>query len=387
MSLSITRVQVLRGEDGRRRGHAFVRVETDGGVVGLGESGAWGYPDAAASVLAELAPYLIGVDPYRTEYLWHFLNRVRPFRGNIVGAAVAAVNNALWDIKGKALDVPVWQLAGGRSRDRVRLHALLRGSSVAAIAGAAAQAAADGFTAVKVDPLLPGYRDHTARRLVESVRAAGAAAREAVGDDVDLIFELHRKLQPDRALAVSAVLAEFDPLFIEDPVQIDSVAEQARVPSRVQAPMAIGERLTSLWEFQELLSRHSPIHVRPDVGLSGGLSHCLKIAALAEAYNCGVAPHNAIGAALTPATLHFCVVIPNLVTMEYDPALEEPANDDGQLVQTTLRRDGAWLQVPTDPGFGVALREDRVRVVFETSGPPAAHGKHQAADGFVTKAV
>ena len=217
----------------------------------------------------------------------------------------------------------------------------------------------------------------------------GSAAREAVGDDVDIIFEIHRKLQPDRSLAVCEALYEFDPLFIEDPVQIDFLDEQARVSSRVRAPMAIGERMASLWEFRDLLSRHSPIHVRPDVGLSGGLSHCLKVAALAEAFSSGVAPHNAIGAALTPATLHFSVVIPNLITMEYDPALEEPANDeDTQLVRTNLRRVGAWLEVPTDPGFGITLREDRVRIVFETSEPsPVPHGSFQSADGFVIKAV
>jgi galactonate dehydratase len=335
--------------------HTFVRLTTDTGLSGLGQSGGWGYPRGVAGVLDELSPLLIDADPFRIEHLWHLAYRVRPFRGNILSAAISAIDIALWDIKGKALKVPVWELLGGRTRDRVRLHVLVGGATPDEIVSSVNWD--EGFTAVKFDPLVHGYEDLSMSKLVSSACAMAAAAREAGGEEIDLIFELHRKLDPAKAIVVCNALAQFRPLFIEDPIQIDSIDTQAEICKRIDSPIATGERLSSIWEFNELLSRNVAILVRPDVGLAGGLSGCRKIAAIAEAHHCGVVPHNFLGPGLTAPTLHLCATIPNLVTMEYLP-LDEDKTSYSAAIATSVTRDGGYCPIPEEAGLGISLVDE-----------------------------
>jgi hypothetical protein len=142
--------------------NTFIRLTTDSGITGLGLSGGWGYPKGVAGVLGELSSLLIGADPFRIEHLWHLSYRARPFRGNLLSAAVSAIDLALWDIKGKALDLPVWELLGGRTRDRVRLHVLVGGGTPDEVVSSVNWAVEEGFTAVKFDPLVKGYEDLSA---------------------------------------------------------------------------------------------------------------------------------------------------------------------------------------------------------------------------------
>ena len=172
----------------------FVQIHTADGLVGVGQSACWGYPDAVHAVVETFRPYLLGADPRRIEHHWHHLYRMGPFRGSVLTAAVAAVDLALWDLLGKRLGVPVWQLLGGRVRDRVRLHLLLPGTGAEELAAQAAAAVADGFTAVKFDPLPADYAEVSLARLVAETAATTAAVRDTVGADVDLLIELHRKL-------------------------------------------------------------------------------------------------------------------------------------------------------------------------------------------------
>jgi galactonate dehydratase len=362
----------------------FVRLTTENGITGLGQSGAWGYPKGVASLLEELTPLLVGADPFRIEHLWHLAYRARPFRGNLLSAAVSAIDLALWDIKGKALEIPVWELLGGRSRDRVRLHVLVGGGTPDEIVSSVNWAVEEGFTAVKFDPLARGFEDLPVGRLVSSVCAMAAAAREAGGDEVDLIFELHRKLHPATAIGVCNALAQFNPLFIEDPIQIDSIQIQGEIGKRIAAPLGIGERLGSIWEFTELLSHEVPIVVRPDVGLAGGLSGCRKIAAIAEGRHCGVAPHSFLGPGLTAPTLQLCTTISNLVTMEYLPADEDSSTSSAAFV-TTVRRNGGYCEVPEAPGLGVSLVDNYAVVAPVVERPLSAEGQLRA-DGSVTAA-
>jgi galactonate dehydratase len=364
--------------------HTFVRLGTEDGTTGLGQSGGWGYPRGVAGVLQELRPLLIGADPFRIEHLWHLAYRVRPFRGNLLSAAVSAIDLALWDIKGKVMQVPVWELLGGRTRDRVRLHVLVGGGTPDEIVSSVNWAVGEGFTAVKFDPLVHGYEDLSMSQLVSSACSMAAAAREAGGEEVDLIFELHRKLDPAKAIVVCNALAQFHPLFIEDPIQIDSIDTQAEICKRIAAPIAMGERLSSIWEFNELLSRNVAILVRPDVGLAGGLSGCRKIAAIAEAHHCGVVPHNFLGPGLTAPTLHLCTTIPNLVTMEYLP-LDEDKTSSSAAFATCVVRDGGYCEVPEAPGLGVSLVEDHAKVAPVVERPISDEGLLRA-DGSVAAA-
>ncbi len=338
-------------------GSHFVRITTDDGITGIGQSACWAYPEAVdAIVRSAFAPYLVGKDPRHVEHHWQHLHRMGPFRGSVLGGAISAVDIALWDIKGKQLGVPIWELLGGPCRDRVRLHLLLLGGQDPdEVAKATREGAEQGFTAIKFDPLRPGYADASLSRLIDSAVEVVAAAREAVGRDVDLILELHRKLTPLQALPLAEALAAFDPLFIEDPIQIDSIVSQAEFCRRIRSPLAYGERLHTIWEFRELLERSGPTFCRPDPGLAGGITHTKKIAAIAEAHHSAIVTHNFLGPVLTAASVHLDVSIPNFVVQEYS-MIDERA-DVVQAFPGTLRREGGYLPLPQAPGLGVELDE------------------------------
>lgn len=334
-----------------------VRITTDSGLTGVGQSGAWGFPDATQKVVEQYSEWLVGQDPLRIEFIQQYLYRMRPFRGNIVSGALSAIDIALWDIKGKHYGAPVWDLLGGMVRDKVRLHLLLKGGNPDEIGSYARIAAEEGFTALKFDPLQNGYQDQTLARLIEGARDMGAAAREAVGLDVDLIFELHRKLTPMQGLAVAEALAEFRPLFIEDPIQIDSVMLQGELARRFSFPLANGERMNTIWEVRDLLAAGGPQYVRPDLGVAGGITMVKKIAALAESYHSALVTHNFQGPLITAAAIHVDVSIPNFITQEYLQLDESPRPADA-VYRTACRREGGYMIPPEVPGIGIELDEE-----------------------------
>ncbi len=342
-----------------------VRVRTDTGLTGIGQTACWGYTEAVAGIVDKFRGYLIGQNPMRIEYHWQYMYRMGPFRGSALSGAVSAIDIALWDIKGKHFQVPIWELLGGRYRDRIRLHLLMGGGDSPGQTLRIARAAAEeGFTAVKLDPLPSGYQDMTQSRLIAAARDHVAATREGAGQDVDVIVELHRKLTPMVAIALTESLAEFQPLFVEDPIQIDSIMSQGEIAQRVTVPIANGERMHSIWEFRELLSHGGPQYVRPDVGLAGGLSHCKKIAAVAESYHCAVVTHNFLGPILTAASVHLDTCIPNFITQEYSKSDEAPENN---VFRTVLKRSGGYLPVPEAPGLGVELDETLLKMATHES--------------------
>ena len=344
----------------------LVRITTDSGLIGIGQSGSWGFPDAVAKVVDQYRPTLIGEDPFRIEYIQQALYRSRPFRGNIIWGALSAIDIALWDIKAQHFSVPVWELLGGRLRDRVRLHALIFAADPDDLRRQALEMAEAGFTAIKFDPFQAGYQDHTMPRIIAGAREMAAAAREAVGLDVDIIFELHRKMTPMRSVAVANALAEFQPLFVEDPIQIDSIDLQGDLVGRFEYPLANGERLDTIWEFRDLLARGAQ-YLRPDLGQAGGLTGCKKIAALGEAHHAAFVSHNYLSPLLTAAAVHLAVSIPNFLTQEYH-LLDESQHPGTVLFRTSIRREGGYIATPEAPGLGVELDEALV-----AQAPPAEH--------------
>lgn len=337
-------------------GAHFVEIVTDDGTIGTGQSALWAYPEASDAVAKTFGKYLVGQDARRIEHHWQHLYRMGPFRGSAIGGAISAVDIALWDIKGQLHQAPIWDLMGGQCRDKIRLHLLILGDlEPDRIASAAAAAAAEGFTAIKFDPIPTQIL--SLDRLVRDVRDRTAAARLAVGRDIDIILEFHRRLTPLMALTVIQCVQEFNPLFVEDPIQIDSIAEQSDLAHRLAVPIGNGERLHTIWEFQELLSSGGPQYVRPDLGLAGGLTHCKKIAAIAEAHHAAVVSHNFLGPILTAASLHLAVSIPNFVTQEYSMIDESQASNKSY--RSTLKRSGGYVEVPDAPGLGVSLTQDR----------------------------
>lgn len=363
-------------------GGQFVQITTDNGLVGLGQSACWAYPGAVREVLDTFKSYLIGQDPMRIEHHWQYLYRMGPFRGSILNGAVSAVDIALWDIKGQRLQAPIWDLLGGKCREKIRLHLLMGGGTPEQVHVNARAAVSEGFTAIKFDPVPAGYGDLSLAALVSAVVERVAAAREAAGNDVDLILEIHRKLTPLQAMPVADAVKPFQPLFYEDPIQIDSIQSQADIARQVAIGVANGERLHTIWEFRELLAAGGTQFVRPDVGLAGGLTHCKKIAAIAESYHAAVVTHNFLGPVLTAASVHLDASIPNFVVQEYSKA------DEGPLAAAfigTLRRQGGYLPLPEAPGLGIRLADGHAEVADLVAHAPQRIPLR--ADGSVTYAV
>lgn len=361
-----------------------VRIRDEDGRAGFGQSACYAYPDAVHSVVGTFREYLVGQEADRIEDHWQQLYRMGPFRGSILSAAVSAVDVALWDIKGQRLEVPIHELLGGRCRNRVRLHMLILGwKDFGELAASARSAVEEGFTAVKIDPLPRDYGSLSVPALTDAIVGAAGVVRLEIGREVDLILELHRSLPAPQVQGVLEALVQFDPLFVEDPVQIDSIGVQADLARQSPVPIAQGERLHSIWEFRELLERGGSHYLRPDVGLAGGISHTRKIAALAEAHNTTVSLHTFSGPVLTAAATHLEIALPNVATHEWWPTVDEPGAMPGMM--TTLRREGGWLLAPEAPGLGATVEPDHLEP-FEILGRPL-HAIPRRTDGSVTFAV
>ena len=365
MKIEKVESQLIGGTESAPGNH-IVRIWTDTGLSGIGQSACWGYPEAVDQMVKKFSLYLVGKDPLRIEHHWQYLYRMGPFRGSALSGAVSAVDIALWDIKGKHLQVPVWQLLGGNVRDKIRLHLLMgsrlpdasdQGTTADGLRINARAAAEEGFTAIKTDPLPDGFESMTMPRLIRETRENVAAMREGAGEDVDIILEIHRKLTPMVAVALGEAVAEFSPLFYEDPIQIDTITSQSEIAKRLSMPVANGERLHSIWEFRELLEHGGPQYVRPDMGLAGGITHVKKIAAIAESYHSAVVTHNYLGPVLTAAAVQLDASIPNFVTQEYTKTDETETH---AVFRSALRREGGYIPVPEAVGIGVELDDARV---------------------------
>ena len=334
-----------------------IRIHTDTGISGVGQTACWGYLEAVDSIINTFKKYLIGQNPLRIEHHWQYLYRMGPFRGTALSGAISAVDIALWDIKGKHLGVPIWELLGGNCRDKIRLHLLGGGSTPETMFEAAKAAVEEGFTALKFDPVVGGFQDMGVDRLVKTARDIVAAAREGGGPDLDLIVEVHRKLTPMNSILLESALAPFNLYFIEDPIQIDTITTQGELAKRMTTPLAIGERNVSIWEFRELLEAGGPQYVRPDLGLAGGITHCKKIAALAEAYHSAVVTHNFLGPLITAASLHLDTSIPNFITQEYTKGDE---SEDFAVYKVAYQREGGYIPIPEAPGLGIELDDSLI---------------------------
>ncbi len=341
--------------------YLFVKVHTDAGITGLGESGAWGYLEASAAAVATFRRYLIGQDPLRIEHHWQYLYRWSHFRGAAIMGALSAIDLALWDIAGKHFGVPCYQLLGGKCRDKARVYYHVFGQTKEELVRGCVEAKRMGFTAVgHLTPFLdeprqvPYFETH-ADKMRQAIDTVGRY-REAVGDDVDLCIEIHRRLTPSEAIVLARGIERFHPFFYEDPVLPDSFDAMALVAQHIHIPIATGERLHTIWEFEMLLSRGAVQYIRPDVCLAGGLTHCKKIAALAEAHHVGVVPHNPLSPVSTAACVQLAACIPNFALQEYPRGEGEPPKSE--IVVSPLKVEEGFLIVPDAPGLGVELAED-----------------------------
>jgi galactonate dehydratase len=377
--LKVTEVRVYLVSVGGRH-PVLAEVLTDGGVRGVGEAAvAYGTgATAAAGMIKDLAQeFLLGKDPFAIEALWSEMYDHTFWAkggGPIVFDGISALEQALWDIKGKCLGVPVYELLGGKVRDRVRVYAngwSYRCLAPADFAREAERVVKDGYTALKVYPLATPLMDahsriqHVSRRTIdraaeERAVAAVKAVRGAVGPAVDVMLDMSAELTTDAILRIGRRVQEYDIAFFEEPVDPFDVGALKKVSEQLEMPIAVGERVYTRYGFRRILEQHAADVLQPDVGNTGGIMEAKKIAAMAEAYTMRVAPHNAAGPVCTAAALQLAACTTNFLIQEVYPYR---APETFRLVDRApeLEIRGGMLPIPDRPGLGVELVEERVR--------------------------
>ena len=342
----------------------FLKIETDEGIVGWGEPVLEGRAASVAAAVEELSDYLIGKDPRRIEEHWTVLYRSGFYRGGgIHMSALAGIDQALWDIKGKALGVPVHELLGGRVRDRIKVYSWIGGDRPAETAAAAVEAVGRGFSAVKMNgPEELQYLD--TRDKVERVVANVAAVREAVGPDVGIGVDLHGRVHRPMARVLLEALAPYHLMFVEEPVlseHVDGIADVLRASS---TPIALGERLYSRWDFKDVITSGVVDVIQPDLSHAGGITEVRKIAAMAEAYDIAVAPHCPLGPVALAACLQLDAVAYNAVIQEQSLGIHyNTSNDllDYVVDPGVFAYEAGSVAIPQGPGLGIEVNEDYVR--------------------------
>jgi len=316
--MKITKVEPILTQS-MNKSSVFVKIETDAGITGYGDATNNFIPHSSHGMLKDLIPFLIGEDPERIEYLWQSSFRRRFYRGGpATGAAVAGIDMALWDIKGKAYGVPVYQLLGGLARTKVRVYGHVGGNTAEEAANTAKQRVAKGLTVLRFRAFhsydTQDLHDH--KLAVENQIEYLAAIREAVGWDIDLILECHGRYDPEWAIQLAKLAEPYKPFMIEDPIRHENPQALAQVRAHTDLPLAIGERYHSKWDFRETVVNSYVNYLRPDITHCGGITEMKKIGAFGEVFYQSLIPHNNAGPIGSAATLHAALAIPNVAMIE-----------------------------------------------------------------------
>jgi galactonate dehydratase len=361
----------------------FVRVHTDEGIHGVGEAGLaydWGHSAAAAMVKEIVEAVLIGFDPFKTELLWSRMLRESFWGlggGPVLYAAMSAIDTALWDIKGKALNVPVYQLLGGKTNDNLRTYAsqlqfdwsqdCIKMLSPDDYARAASKAMAEGYDAVKVDPIVydangDSSYDRTKLFTPKQMKLFGdrmRAIRKEVGDDVDIIFEAHSLMGCASAIQMGSIVEEVGCMMYEEPVSYLNSAVHKKVSENVKVPIAGGERLYHRWDARPYFEDQSIDVLQPDVGLCGGFTEAKKVCDYADVYDIRIQAHVCGGPVATAASLQLEAAIPNFLIHEHHTYAIKSWNRE-LCIQDYQPVNGKF-KVPDLPGIGIELNDKIVK--------------------------
>ncbi len=335
---------------GGARNFLFVTVDTDEGIPGVGESGLTGRELAVEGAVRHLAPLLLGQDPRRIEHLWQIMSRGGFFPASgATAAALSAIDIALWDIRGKALGVPVYDLLGGLSRDQVVCYPHNDGESVESLVASARRTQSEGWKFVRWD-LSPGGEVLEPRRAIRLAVQQFQGVRAALGDEVALCLDAHTRLDPSDAVTLLRAVEPYRRYFVEDPVRAEDLQALRRVRQRTAVPIAAGEQFCSKWQFRQAIEDDLIDFARVDVCLVGCLTEAKKIAAMAEVHHIRLATHNPLGPVATAACLHLNLACSNV-------AVQEQPSRPGSLLPDVVPvqmdwRDG-YLIAPSRPGLGV----------------------------------
>ncbi|MBT2759521.1 galactonate dehydratase [Mesobacillus foraminis] len=342
----------------------FLKIETDEGIVGWGEPIVEGKAHTVKAAVEELGDYLIGKDPMRIEDHWQMLYRSGFYRGGpILMSAIAGIDQALWDIKGKYFNAPVYELLGGACRDTVRVYSWIGGDRPVDVGIAAKEKMDAGFTAIKMNgteelQYIDSYKK------IDDVLERVSAIREVAGNDLDIGIDFHGRVHKPMAKILAKELEQFRPMFIEEPVLPENNEALREIAHGTTIPIATGERMFSRWDFKQLLSDGYVDIIQPDLSHAGGITECRKIFAMAEAYDVAVAPHCPLGPIALAACLQVDAVSHNVFIQEQSLGIHyNRGNDLLDYIEdpTVFDYQDGFVKIPDGPGLGIAVNEDYVR--------------------------
>ena len=342
-----------------RQNWHFVKITTDEGITGIGEASVEGRERTVAAAVDEFGRYLIGEDPGPIEHHWQRLHRHGFWRGGIIlNSAISGIEQALWDIKGKKLGAPVYELLGGPTRNRVQVYTHANGPTPEATVEMVLGLMEKGYRAFKLGTGQPGPEGMDERTLIRQCAKKIEAVRDAVGPEVHLALDNHGRFSPFYAIELMHALQPYNMLFLEELVPPENLQALKKVMDvKANVPLATGERLFSKWEFRELIDQQIVDIVQPDICHAGGILELKKIAAMAEAYYIKVAPHNPNGPVATAASLHLSAAIPNFLILE--TAMNEPHRTMSMKFGPKI--ENGWIELPKTPGLGIELDEEVIR--------------------------
>jgi galactonate dehydratase len=327
--------------------YLFLKVHTDAGIVGIGEPYLEGRARTSQVGVQEVERYLIGRDPRHVIHHWQNLFRNTCYHDDLIlTSVISGIDQALWDIKGKALGVPIYEMLGGPTRTRVRIY------NVAMDIGTAKKQVAAGFTAVKTNPQFPHlgkYIETPAN--IQIVAEQMAQFRKELGDNIDIAMDFHGAISPAKAKVLIKALEPYQPAWIEDPVQCQNIDALVEVARSTYLPICVGERLTTKWNVREILEKRAASLLNPDMSHAGGITELFVYAGVAATYYVDIAPHVPIGPIALAASIQLGASIPNYLMTEHRTLGE------GYFKQPFVLKDG-YVDVPTAPGLGVELDEN-----------------------------
>ena len=341
----------------------FLKIETDEGLIGWGEPVVEGRAHTVATAVNELSDYLVGKDPLQIEKHWQAMYRGAFYRGGpILMSAIAGVDQALWDIKGKYHDAPIHQLLGGQVRDRIKVYAWVGGDRPADIVSSAQNAVNEGFSATKMN-LTEELQviDHLSK--IDDAVERIASLRGAVGNKLDIAVDFHGRVHAPMAKVLIKAIEPYNPLFIEEPVLSEQLETMAQLRRNTHIPIATGERLYSRFDYKNLFTLGAADIIQPDVSHAGGITECKKIAAMAESWDLALAPHCPLGPIALAACLQIDAVSQNAFIQEQSQGIHyNQSNDltDYLSDPSVLHFSAGYVDIPQGPGLGIEINEDYV---------------------------
>ncbi len=342
----------------------FLKIETDEGIIGWGEPVIEGKAATVKTAVDELMTYLVGKDPMPIEDHWNVMYRAGFYRGGpILMSAMAGIDQALWDIKGKYYNAPIHQLLGGKARDKMKVYSWIGGDRPAEVGLAAKKMADSGFLAVKMNATEElQYVDSYDK--IDAAIARIAAVREAVGPAFGIGIDFHGRVHKPMAKILAKELEPYRPMFIEEPVLPENNEDLREIANHVAIPIATGERMFSKWQFKALLTAGYADIIQPDVSHAGGITECKKIISMAEAFDVAAAPHCPLGPIALAACLQVDATCHNAFIQEQSLGIHY--NQGSDLLdyladKTVFEYEEGYVNIPDKPGLGIEINEEHVR--------------------------